>query len=140
MILLWLKVFHIVFVVSWFIGLLYLPRIFVYLSKTDDKNVKLCLLEMASNLARFTTIISLPGLAFGIWMFLGFDVGKKQNWMHLKLFIVLAIIAYNHICSLFLKNFKKGHNIHSHIFYRWFNEIPIIFFTLIIILVVFKPF
>ncbi len=137
---LFFKVFHIVLVISWFSGLFYLPRIFVYLSQSSNDDVKSTLLKMARNLYRFTNIISVPALGSGFWMFFVYGIGQKQGWMHLKLSIVLMTVIYNHICGSFLKNFQKNRNIHSHIFYRWFNEIPLFLLVLIVNFVVVQPF
>ena len=139
---LWIKSLHIVFVVSWFAGLFYLPRIFVNLAmETDPASVKRLLL-MARKLFRFMTILAVPALVFGLWLFLGYGIGRGagQGWMHAKLALVLVLIGYHHGCGVLLRKFERGVNTRSHTFYRWFNELPVLVLLAIVILVVVKPF
>ncbi|GAA0829908.1 MAG: hypothetical protein CL858_06340 [Cupriavidus sp.] len=139
---LWVKAFHILFVISWFAGLFYLPRIFVNLAmETDPASVKRLLL-MARKLFRFMTILAVPALVFGLWLFLGYGIGRGagQGWMHAKLALVLVLIGYHHGCGVLLRKFERGVNTRSHTFYRWFNELPVLVLLAIVILVVVKPF
>ncbi|MBY4734092.1 CopD family protein [Cupriavidus pauculus] len=139
---LWVKAFHILFVISWFAGLFYLPRIFVNLAmETDPASVKRLLL-MARKLFRFMTILAVPALVFGLWLFLGYGIGRGagQGWMHAKLALVLVLIGYHHGCGVLLRKFERGVNTRSHTFYRWFNELPVLVLLAILILVVVKPF
>jgi putative membrane protein len=139
---LWVKAFHILFVISWFAGLFYLPRIFVNLAmETDPASVKRLLL-MARKLFRFMTILAVPALVFGLWLFLGYGIGRGagQGWMHAKLALVLVLIGYHHGCGVLLRKFERGANTRSHTFYRWFNELPVLVLLAIVILVVVKPF
>lgn len=139
---LWVKAFHILFVISWFAGLFYLPRIFVNLAmETDPVSVKRLLL-MARKLFRFMTILAVPALVFGLWLFLGYGIGRGagQGWMHAKLALVLVLIGYHHGCGVLLRKFERGVNTRSHTFYRWFNELPVLVLLAIVILVVVKPF
>lgn len=137
---LWIKAFHIIFVISWFAGLLYLPRIFVNLAMLapDAEAERTRLLLMARKLLRFTTWLSIPAVGLGLYLWLGF--GFSGGWLHAKLLLVLLAIAYNHLCTPLLKSFAKQENKHSETWYRWFNEIPIVLLTLIVLLVVLKPF
>jgi putative membrane protein len=141
---LWVKSFHIVFVASWFAGLFYLPRIFVNLAMvpTDSKAERERLLLMATKLMRFTTLLAVPAVALGLWLWLGYGIGlgAGNGWMHAKLLIVLLALAYHHTCSVMLKRFVRGANQRDHVWYRWFNEAPVILLVLAVVLVVVKPF
>jgi putative membrane protein len=139
---LWVKSFHIVFVVSWFAGLFYLPRIFVNLAmETDPAGVQRLLL-MARKLFRFMTMLAVPAVVFGLWLYLGYGIGRGtgQGWMRAKLALVLVLIGYHHGCGVLLRKFERGANARSHTFYRWFNEVPVLVLLAIVILVVVKPF
>jgi putative membrane protein len=135
---LWIKAFHIVFIASWFAGLFYLPRIYVNLAQETDAGATTRLLGMARRLYRFTTILALPALLLGLWLWLGF--GIQGGWLHAKLALVLLAIGYHHACGSILKKFEAGVNKRSHTWFRWFNEVPVVLLTLIVILVVVKPF
>ena len=139
---LWVKAFHIVFIASWFAGLFYLPRIFVNLAMVPDGSgaERARLLLMARKLLRFTTVLAVPAMALGLWLWLGFDVGRGAGWMHAKLAIVVLAIAYHSACALMLRRFERGDRTHGHLWFRWFNEIPILLFAAAVILVVVKPF
>lgn len=139
---LWVKAFHILFVISWFAGLFYLPRIFVNLAmETDPASVRRLLL-MARKLFRFMTMLAVPAVVFGLWLYLGYGIGRGtgQGWMHAKLALVLVLIGYHHGCGVLLRKFERGANTRSHTFYRWFNELPVLVLLSIVILVVVKPF
>ena len=135
---LWIKALHIVFVASWFAGLFYLPRIFVNLAQESNPAVTERLLGMARRLYRFTSILMIPALIFGLWLWLGY--GFKGGWLHAKLALVILAIGYHHACGSLLKKFERGVNTKSHKWFRWFNEVPVILLLLIVILVVIKPF
>ncbi|MBC7455264.1 MAG: CopD family protein [Massilia sp.] len=135
---LWIKAFHIVFVASWFAGLFYLPRIFVNLAQETETVATTRLLLMARKLHRFGTILMIPALLFGIWLWLGY--GYKGGWLHAKLALVILAIGYHHACGSLLKKFERGANRRSHVWYRWFNEVPVVLLLAITILVVVKPF
>lgn len=134
---LWVKSLHIVFIVSWFAGLFYLPRIYVNLAMESSEVVRERLLVMASKLFRFMTLLAIPALFTGLWLIAyGFDGG----WLHAKLFLVLLVIGYHHACWLLLKKFQRGASQRSHVWFRWFNEVPVVLLLAIVILVVVKPF
>jgi putative membrane protein len=135
---LWVKALHIVFVASWFAGLFYLPRIFVNLAMEESPPARARLLLMARKLYRFMTILAVPALAFGLWLWLGYGIGG--GWMHAKLAVVLLLLGYHHGCGRILKKFEAGSNTRSHVFYRWFNEAPVLMMLTAVILVVVKPF
>ncbi|WP_293781180.1 CopD family protein [uncultured Oxalicibacterium sp.] len=134
---LWIKSLHIVFIASWFAGLFYLPRIFVNLAMENDPNTITRLLLMARKLYRFTTIIAIPALGFGFWLW---SYGFTGGWLHAKLALVVLVIGYHHACGSLLRKFENGTNRRSHIWYRWFNEVPVLLLLAIVILAVVKPF
>ena len=136
---LWVKTFHIVLITSWFAGLFYLPRIFVNLA--DEKNVDAYarLIGMADRLFRFMTILAVPAVLLGLILWLYFGVGAGDVWMHAKLFFVLLIIGYHHACWGLLKKFRAGTNAKSGVWFRWFNEVPVILLVIVVALVIFKP-
>jgi putative membrane protein len=142
MLMLWIKALHIVFIASWFAGLFYLPRIFVNLAQESEAVSYQRLLGMARRLFRFTTILALPALAFGLWLYIGYGIGSGPGnaWMHAKLFLVILVIGYHHACGSLLKKFENGRNQRSHKWFRWFNEVPVLLLLGIVILVVVKPF
>jgi putative membrane protein len=135
---LWIKAFHIIFVVSWFAGLFYLPRIYVNLAMAEDTKEIQRLNLMAGKLYRFMTPLAVLALVLGLWLWLGYGIGG--GWMHAKLALVVLLIAYHLYCGRLLRRFAAGENRRSHVFYRWFNEMPVIILMLVTILVVVKPF
>lgn len=139
---LWIKAFHIVFVASWFAGLFYLPRIYVNLAQESDPAVQKVLIAMARRLYRFMTILAVPAVLLGLWLYIQYGIGRGpgSGWMHAKLFFVVLIIGYHHGCGVLLRKFEQGANRRSHIFYRWFNEIPVLMLVAVTVLVVVKPF
>ena len=137
---LWIKALHIVFVASWFAGLFYLPRIFVNLAMETNPAVNERLLLMARKLYRFMTLLMIPALVLGLWLWLLYGIGQQSIWLYLKLVLVVLLIGYHHVCKRLLKKFENGENTHSHIWYRWFNEAPVLGMLAVVILVVVKPF
>jgi putative membrane protein len=139
---LWVKAFHIVFVASWFAGLFYLPRIFVNLAMVEPQSIaeRERLVLMARKLLRFSTLIAVVALALGVWLWLGYGIGRGAGWMHAKLAVVALAIGYHHACGVLLRRFMGGGNRRSHRWYRWFNELPVLFLTAAVLLVVLKPF
>jgi putative membrane protein len=135
---LWIKALHIVFIASWFAGLFYLPRIYVNLAQESNPAVVERLLGMARRLYRFTTILMVPALLLGLWLWLGF--GITGGWLHAKLALVILVIGYHHACGSLLKKFERGVNTRSHKWFRMFNEVPVLLLLAIVILVVVKPF
>ncbi|MEY3899613.1 MAG: hypothetical protein RI962_768 [Pseudomonadota bacterium] len=136
---LWIKALHIVFIASWFAGLFYLPRIFVNLAMETEQAAIDRLLLMSRKLYRFMTILMIPALILGLILWLYYGTGVQTLWMHVKLIIVLLLIAYHHLCKRLLSTFERGENTRSHIWYRWFNEIPVIGMIIAVVLVVLKP-
>lgn len=139
---LWIKALHIVFIASWFAGLFYLPRIFVNLAQEKQEMVTERLLLMARKLYRFMSILAVPALGLGIWLWLGYGIGKGpgNGWLHAKLALVVLLIGYHHACGSLLKKFEQNRNKRSHVWFRWFNEVPVVVMLIVVILVVVKPF
>lgn len=139
---LWVKSFHIVFIASWFAGLFYLPRIFVNLAMVPSESIaeRDRLLLMAHKLMRFTTILAVPAIVLGLWLWLGYGIGRGSGWMHAKLVVVVLAIGYHHACGRMLAKFVANRNTRSHVWMRWFNEVPVLLLVAAVILVVVKPF
>ncbi|MGE5450250.1 MAG: CopD family protein [Acidobacteriota bacterium] len=141
---LWIKAFHIIFVASWFAGLFYLPRLFVNLAMVpaDSHAERERLLLMARKLYRFTTLLMVPALVLGLilWLYYGVGRGPGQWWLHLKLLLVIAVIGYQHGCRKLLGDFERFQNRRPHRWFRVFNEVTVLLFMAIVILVVVKPF
>ncbi len=136
---LWVKTFHIVLITSWFAGLFYLPRIYVNLADEKNPEAYARLLGMADRLCRFMTILAIPAVLLGLALWLVFGIGTGDVWMHAKLFFVILVIGYHHACFSLLKKFRAGINTKSGVWYRWFNEVPVILLLVIVALVIFKP-
>jgi putative membrane protein len=136
---LWIKTFHIVFITSWFAGLFYLPRIFVNLADEKNSEANHRLLGMANRLFRFMTILAVPAVVLGLTLWLYFGIGAGDVWTHAKLVFVILVIGYHHACWSLLKKFRAGVNTKSGVWYRWFNEVPVILLVIIVTLVIFKP-
>jgi putative membrane protein len=139
---LWIKAFHIVFVASWFAGLFYLPRIFVNLAMVPEGSEaeRARLLLMSRKLLRFMTVIAIPAVALGLWLWLGFGIGRHGGWLHAKLAFVLLAIGYHAWCGRILRGFERGGDHRSHVWFRWFNELPLLIFVAAVVLAVVKPF
>ncbi len=141
---LWIKALHIVFVTSWFAGLFYLPRIFVNLAQEGAGPVTERLLLMARKLYRFMTLLAVPAVVFGLILaylqYSGPEGMKLPGWLHAKMLFVVLAIGYHHACGSLLKKFERGVNSRGHVFYRWFNEVPVLILLAAVILVVVKPF
>ncbi|WP_280187951.1 CopD family protein [Delftia sp. PS-11] len=141
---LWVKAFHIFFVIGWFAGLFYLPRIFVNLAMCTPGSVaeRERLLLMGRKLLRFSTLLAVPALGLGLWLYLGYGIGKGpgNGWMHAKLTCVLLVIGFHHACARLLRKLVDNQDQHSHRWFRLFNEVPTLLLAAILVLVVVKPF
>lgn len=135
---LWVKSLHIVFVTSWFAGLFYLPRLFVNHATVTDPATSERLKLMERKLYRFMTPLAVLALMFGLWLWLGYGIGG--GWMHAKLALVAVLIGYHLYCGKLLNDFKHDRNRHGHLWYRWFNEIPVLILFAVVPLAVIKPF
>ncbi|MEO7030931.1 MAG: CopD family protein [Herbaspirillum sp.] len=139
---LWIKSLHLVFIISWFSGLFYLPRIFVNLAEVSDVATTERLILMARRLYRFMSLLALPAIGLGLWLWLvdGIGKGPGNGWLHAKLLLVLLVIGYHLVCGSLLKAFEMNRNRRSSKWLRWFNEIPVILLLMIVLLVILKPF
>jgi protoporphyrinogen IX oxidase len=144
---LWVKALHIVFVASWFAGLFYLPRLFVNLAMVpaDSHAERERLLLMARKLYRFSSLLMVPALALGLVLWLVYGVGRGpvaqgNAWLHAKLLLVVGVVGYHHMCRKLLRGFEELGNKRTHRWYRVFNEVSVLLFALIVVLVVVKPF
>ena len=135
---LWVKSFHIVFVVAWFAGLFYLPRLFVYHALTTDsagiERFKIMERKLYYGIMTPSAVLA---VVLGLWLWLGY--GITGAWLHAKLALVVLLIAYHGYCGRLLADFKRDRNRHGHVYYRWFNEIPVLILIAVVILVVVKP-
>ena len=137
---LWIKSFHIVFMVAWYAGLFYLPRLFVYHAQSEDKISieRFKIMERKLYVGIMTPCMVLT-LGLGIWLWLGY--GFRGGWLHAKLALVLVLVAHHFYLGKLIRDFKHDRNRHGHVFYRWLNEIPALPVLIgIVILVIVKPF
>ncbi len=137
---LWLKAFHLVFVVTWFAGLFYLPRLFVYHATATDVISLERFKIMERRLFAIMTIGAVLTALFGISMLIANTAYLQQSWLHAKLTLVALLVGYHLWCYRLLRRFSTDSNDHSQRWYRWFNEVPSILLLAIVILVVVKPF
>ena len=139
---LWVKALHIVFVASWFAGLFCLPRIFVNLAlvPAGSEAERARLLLMARKLLRFTTLLAVPAVGLGMWLWLGWGIGRGSPWMHAKLGVVVLTVAYHWVCIRILRGIESQSFVRSDIWLRWFNELPVLLMLAAVVLVVVKPF
>ncbi len=135
---LWLKAFHIFFVVSWFAGLFYLPRIFVNHAMAQEQVVRERLKLMERKLYKFVTPIGALAVITGLWLWLGF--GFSGGWLHVKTTLVAGLVVYHLYCGHLVKEFAADRNTRSHVWFRFFNEVPVLVLIAVVILVVVKPF
>ena len=139
----WLKAWHLIFMVTWFAGLFYLPRLFVYHAMAED----------ATSIERFKVMerklyygIAMPSmvltLVFGIWMLIDYAwaVYGNAGWLHAKLALVALLVGYHFYCGKLVKDFKADRNRHGHVWYRWFNEAPVLALVAVVVLASVKPF
>ncbi|MHB0992351.1 MAG: CopD family protein [Burkholderiales bacterium] len=134
---LWIKALHIIFVVSWFAGLFYLPRLFVNHAMVRDAATIAQFKLMERKLYRFMTPLGVLALLFGSWLWLGY--GYAGIWLDIKLALVAVLVVYHLYCGHLVALFAQDKNAYSHVFYRWFNELPVLILFVVVILVVVKP-
>src|SRR6056300_1090751 len=138
---LWVQALHVIFMVCWFAGLFYLPRIFVYYAQADDINTKETLAIMARKLFKFVTPFMILTVVFGAWrLSYQLDYYLSAGWMQLKLTGVAFLITYHVQCGIYMGRINRGEDNKTHVFYRFFNEVPVLFLFAIIILVYTRPF
>lgn len=138
---LWIKAFHIIFLVSWFAGIFYLPRLFVNHAMTDNAEVKKQLEGMEYRLYRFITPFAILTLLLGLWLYFDYAQALYEHmyWLDIKLILITLLYVYHFYCGKIIRDFKAGNNTRSHVFYRWFNEFPVLILFTVVILVVVKP-
>jgi protoporphyrinogen IX oxidase len=136
---LWLKALHIIFMTSWFAGLFYLPRLFVNLAMAESNESYRHLLQMANKLYRFVTPFMILTIILGLWMVYMNQILWSFLWFKLKLVMVTSLVIYHFWCGHYLKLFQQKNSKNSHVFYRWFNEFPVLILFAVVILVVVKP-
>ena len=139
----WLKALHLIFMISWFAGLFYLPRLFVHHAMSQDNPVlDEKFKEMEHKLYYFVTPWMILTLVFGSWMLFSgaWEAYGSMMWLHIKLLLVSILVGYHFWCGKLMRDFRDGKNHHSHQWYRWFNEFPLVLLVAIVLLAAFKPF
>ncbi len=135
---LWIKALHLIFMVTWFAGLFYLPRLFVYHTmSTDAPGIERFKLMERKLFYGIMTPGALLTVVFGLWLWLGYGLGGV--WLQIKLVLVSILIAYHIYCGKLLTDFKHDRNRHGHEFYRWLNEFPMLILVTVVVLAVVKP-
>ncbi|MFW3614754.1 protoporphyrinogen oxidase HemJ [Billgrantia antri] len=141
---LWIKALHIVAVVTWFAALFYLPRLYVYHAMARDKGEQQAIDTFSVMERKLYRGIMTPSMiaviGLGSWLLYLMPHWLGMGWMHVKLLLVALLVVYHHLCLVYLKQFAAGRCQRSHVFFRWFNELPVIALLVIVILVVLKPF
>lgn len=138
---LWIKALHIIFMVTWFAGLFYLPRLFVYHANPDYQKSHQDYIVMEKRLFMMMTLGLVTTLFFGLWLLhTNLELYLSQGWMHAKLFLVAILTAYHIYCWFLMRSLANGNNSHSHKWYRYFNELPTLLLIATVILAVVKPF
>jgi putative membrane protein len=137
---LWLKAFHVIFVITWFAGLFYLPRLFVYHAVATDAPGLERFVVMERRLFSIMTLGATLAVVFGVSMIVAAPGYLHFGWLHAKLTLVAALIGYHAWCRTLMTAFREGRNTHSQRWYRYFNEVPALLLIAIVILAVVKPF
>ena len=137
----WIKAFHIISIVCWFAGIFYLPRLFVYHAMAEEPATREHLKIMERKLYRFMSIFAVTSIVFGVWLAsYNWAFYWQANWFILKVLLVAILVVYHLSCGYFTKQLAAGNCDRSHVFYRWFNELPVLILFAVVILVVVKPF
>ncbi|MDX9873888.1 MAG: protoporphyrinogen oxidase HemJ [Spongiibacteraceae bacterium] len=138
---LWLKAFHLIFMVCWFAGIFYLPRLFVNHAMVDSQAMRDHFKLMERKLYRFITPFAVLTVGFGLWLIL-LNPGayRAAGWLHAKLVLVALLVVYHLWCGRLVRRFAADNNQRSHVFYRWFNELPVLILFAVVLLAVLKPF
>lgn len=135
-----LKSLHIIMMVTWFAGLFYLPRLFVYHAMVTDLNVRATFKTMERKLLVMMHIGAITTIVLGIWLLqVNNFIFLKAPWMHVKLTLLVLLVIYHHICMIYVKQFAQDRCHKSHVFFRFFNEVPVIFLIGIVLFAVLKP-
>ena len=138
----WIKAFHIIFMVAWFAGIFYLPRLFVNHAMAEEAAVTARLTLMEGKLYRFITPWMLLTIVFGLWLLFDYAWAAFSHmwWLHLKLALVVLLVGYHFYCGKIIRDFANNRCEHSHVWFRWFNELPVLVLFMVVILAVVKPF
>ena len=138
----WVKAFHVIFMVAWFAGLFYLPRLFVNHAMAEEQAVKDRLILMERKLYRFITPWMVLTIGFGLWLMIDYAWAAYQHmwWLQIKLVLVAALVAYHFYCGRIIHDFVNDRCTRSHTWFRWFNELPVLVLFSVVILAVVKPF
>jgi putative membrane protein len=139
MLYLWIKALHVVFVVAWFAGLFYLPRLFVYHTAAMDAPGDTRFKLMERRLFALMTIAGTAATAFGVTLLVLQPAWLQQGWLDAKLALVMALVLYHIWCGRLVFQFREGRNVHSERWYRWFNDAPTLLLFTIVVLAVVKP-
>jgi len=138
---LWVQALHVIFMVCWFAGIFYLPRIFVYYAQAEDPATRRTLATMARKLFKFVTPFMVLTVFFGLWrLSYQFDYYLSSGWMQLKLVLVAFLVAYHVQCGIYMARINRGEDDKTHVFYRVFNEVPVLALFAIVIMVYLRPF
>ena len=138
----WVKAFHIIFMVAWFAGLFYLPRLFVNHAMTEDEAIRERLALMEKKLYRFITPWMVLTIVFGLWLMFDYAWAADAHmwWLPIKLLLVTALVVYHFYCGSIIRDLQNKPSRRSHVWYRWFNELPVLVLFTAVILAVVKPF
>ena len=138
---LWVKAFHLIAVITWFAALFYLPRLFVYHAMSEDSvSIERFKVMERKLLKGIMTPSMIVAVVLGVWLIAMMTGYMAQGWMHAKLLFVVLLLGYHHWCGRLVKTFANDANTRSHVWYRWFNEVPVVGLIVIVILVIVKPF
>ena len=136
---LWLKALHVIFMVTWFAGLFYLPRLFVYHVDCHDEPGEQRFRIMERKLFAIMTLGAVLAAVFGTWLLIEWHWPVTELWLQIKLLLIAALVAYHVYCGILVKRFATGQNRYSGVFYRWFNEFPVLILVSVILLAVLRP-
>ena len=138
----WIKALHIIFMVAWFAGIFYLPRLFVNHAMTNSREVQKQLEIMEHKLYRFITPWMVLTLAFGFWLLIDYAwvAYSQMFWLHVKLALIILLVVYHLYCGRIIRQLKTEPHKRSHVWFRWFNEFPVLILFAVVLLAVVKPF
>jgi putative membrane protein len=136
---LWVKALHVIFMVTWFAGLFYLPRLFVYHVDCHDQTGHERFLVMERKLFAIMTIGAVFTTVFGVWLLLKWHWPLSELWLQIKLAFVAGLFAYHAYCAVLVRRFRTNSNPHSGVYYRWFNEFPALILIAVVLLAVLRP-
>jgi protoporphyrinogen IX oxidase len=139
----WVKAFHVIAMVTWFAGLFYLPRLFVYHAMCDDaagrERFKVMERKLFNGIMTPSAVVT---VALGLWLLFAYawETWSAMKWLHVKLLLAVVLVVYHIWCWRLLVMFREDRNRHSHVYFRWFNEFPVLLLVAMVVLVVVKPF